>query len=160
MVRLTDQQIEALILEAKALPDGYLDLLRVQAKRTGKQSSLTVFGDQGHEFRIILRQSHLNHLDFSAILVHVLPGTNRSFRLRRYNGKTGEHSNAIERQKMIGYHIHYATERYQRRGDAEDAYAELTERYATLEEALECLLGDCGFVRPPGEQLSLFGQEV
>lgn len=160
MVRLTDEEIAGLVAEKKMLPPDYKELLKVQQKRFGRQSTLAVTGADGHDFRIVLRQSVINPLDFSAILVHVLPGTNKAFRLRRYNGRTGEHTNAIERQKLDDFHVHYATERYQTRGEAEDTYAEPTQRYATLSAALECLLSDCGFERPPEEQLSLFGEEV
>ncbi|MEN6643962.1 MAG: hypothetical protein ABFE08_16115 [Armatimonadia bacterium] len=160
MVRFTDAEISDLLEEPKQLPADYERSLQVQQKRTAKQASLDVMGDNGHEFRIILRQSRLNAMDFSAILAHVPADSHTAFRLRRYNGKTGEHTNSLERERMDGFHIHFATQRYQEHGQAEDAYAEPTSRYATLGDAVECLLDDCGFVRPPQEQLSLFSEGV
>lgn len=161
MVRFSDAEIGELISEKKTLPVDYLKALQVQDKKTGKQASLKVVGEDGHNFKIILRQSHLNPFDFSAILVHVPSDTYSDFRLRRYNGKTGEHTNSIERSKFDGFHVHFATQRYQERGEKEDTYAEPSDRYATLADALQCLLDDCGFVRPPEEQLSLlFAEEA
>lgn len=160
MGRLTDAEIGELVAEKKTLPPDYLKALQVQDKRTAKQATLGVTGEGGHDFRIILRQSHLNPFDFSAILVHTPANSYADFRLRRYNGKTGEHTNSIERTRFDGFHIHYATQRYQERGEKEDTYAEPTDRYATLADALQCLLDDCGFVRPPEEQLSLFSEEA
>ena len=96
----------------------------------------------------------LNTLDFSAILAVHIPQSNRLFRLRRYNGKSHEHTNSIEGDTFYGYHIHTATERYQEIGAREDAYAEVTDRYNDLDGALDCLLHDAGFDVPPDEQLS------
>lgn len=63
-------------------------------------------------------------------------------------------NNKIEKQKILGYHIHYATERYQRIGYDEDTFAEETDRYDNFEGALRCLIQDGNFQLPP--QLTLF----
>ena len=78
------------------------------------------------------------------------------FRLRRYNGKSHEHTNSIEGDTFYDWHIHMATERYQGIGAREDAYAEVTDRYNNLDEALSCLFDDAGFDVPPKTQLSFF----
>jgi hypothetical protein len=93
----------------------------------------------------------LNPFDFSAILGYKVPGFNTVFRLRRYNGKH-RHTNTMEKQAIHDFHIHTATERYQRVGGMkEDSFAERTDRYQTLETALQCLLEDCGFSSPMGD---------
>ena len=97
----------------------------------------------------------LNALDFSAILAVHVPHSTRLFRLRRYNGKSHEHTNSIERETFYDYHIHVATERYQEIGAHEDAYAETTDRYSDLESAVECLLGDAAFDVPRDAQMRL-----
>ena len=99
----------------------------------------------GREFWIFLRQSTLNMFDFSAILGYQLPQLHNVFRLRRYNGRSHEHTNVLEQEKFYGYHIHTATKRYQQPGFREDHYAVTTNRYQTLEQAIECMLDDCGF---------------
>lgn len=95
--------------------------------------------------------SKLNQLDFSAILAVRLPKANTVFRLRRYNGRSHEHTNRIEGQRFYGFHIHLATERYQALGMDEEAYAEPTERFCDFESAVQCLVDDCAceFYRDP-----------
>ena len=84
-------------------------------------------------------------LDFSVILV---VRSNPDFKLRRYNGRHGGHRNRIEKERIEGFHIHYATERYQRRGLKEETYAVQTQRYNSYEGALRCLIKDANFVEP------------
>ena len=76
-------------------------------------------------------------------------------RLRRYNGQH-PHRNRIEGDQFYGFHIHEITERYQLSGHKGDSYAQATERYATLEGAVECLIQDCNIVTPLDPQLGLF----
>jgi hypothetical protein len=99
-----------------------------------------------------LRQSAFNPLDFSAILGYKLPGLHTIFRLRRYNGRH-HHTNVLEGTHLYDFHIHTATERYQRPGFQEDHYAEITHRHYHLESALHCLLADCSFQAPPDQDL-------
>jgi hypothetical protein len=100
-------------------------------------------------------------MDFSAILGYKLPGVFTVFRLRRYNGSSHLHTNALEKVTIDGFHVHTATERYQKLGGfKEDHFAELTTRYASLSSAIECLLNECGF-RSPIEKSPLFtGQAI
>ena len=113
-------------------------------------------GALGSEFRILQRRSNFNALDFSVILAYRVPGTNQILRLTRYNGKSHEHRNPLEQRRFYGFHIHTATERYQRTGNREDSFAELTDRYADLESATQCLFRDCGFDVPDDPQGKLF----
>ena len=84
------------------------------------------------------------------------PNSNQELRLRRYNGKSHQHTNPLEDQRFYDFHIHTATERYQASGNREDTYAEASSRYADLDQALGCLIDDCGFVLPPGHQPDMF----
>jgi hypothetical protein len=93
---LTDAQIQGLILENKPLPDNYRDRIAPKPKRGHKERELDIVGVNGSEFRLIMRQSDLNPLDFSVILAYQLPKTSHQFRLRRYNGKSHQHSNVLE----------------------------------------------------------------
>lgn len=95
-------------------------------------------------------------MDFSVILAVRVPQSNQVFRLRRYNGKSHEHTNHIEGQSFYDFHIHLATERYQEIGAREDTYAEPTDRYETFQDALRCLLADASFDVPSEPQRDFF----
>ena len=153
---LSDDQIHALLLEEKLLPADFRRRMKLKPKRGHKESELDVVGVSGSAFRLLIRQSLFNPLDFSVILGFCVPGSNQIVRLRRYNGKSHEHTNPIEQQTFYDFHIHKATERYQRSGSREDTYAEVTDRFVDVEQAIDCLLQDCGFVTPDDPQQSLF----
>jgi hypothetical protein len=153
---LTDGEIAALLSEVKILPPDYLSKVSLKQKRGHKERELDCIGVNGSEFRLILRQALHNVLDFSAIIAYCPAGSSQLFRLRRYNGKSHEHTNQIEKQTFYDFHIHMATERYQNSGLREDAFATPTNRYADFHGGLDCLLTDCSFEIPPNSTLSLF----
>jgi len=103
-------------------------------------------------FRVIVRKNRINPLDFSVILGYVPPERLKLFHLLRYNG-THRHTNKLESNSFRDFHIDYATQRYQEAGWDIDAYAEPTDRYATVEGALDALLDDCNFIRPEDDRL-------
>lgn len=154
--RYSDQEIEELVAEPKVLPPDWDSRVQLRPKRGHKERELDVQGTSGTLFRLILRHSDYNVLDFSVILAVQPEDTNQLFRLRRYNGKSHEHTNKIEGETFYGFHIHKATERYQELGGREDAYAERTEDYQDFHMALRCLLRDCGFQPPDEDQPYLF----
>ncbi len=153
---LTDQEIADLLAERKALPGDWKKRLTLKAKRGHTESELEIEGDQGSEFRLMQRRSDFNPLDFSVILAYRVPGSNQVLRLKRYNGKSHEHSNPIENEKFYDFHIHTATERYQQTGNKEETFAEVTNRYSNLDEATKCLFEDCSFELPELPQGELF----
>jgi len=137
------------------MPPDWRNRLVVRPGRIGHQvRDLDVPGEHGSHFRIIVRQGTLNPLDFSVILGYRPQSGQRLFRLRRYNGKSHEHRNRIERNAFYDFHIHEATERYQLLGMDEDAYAAPTGRYADLDGALAALVEDCSFATVRDGQLS------
>ena len=151
-----DAEIDTLIHEAKTVPNGLCPLTKQIERNQHWRRDFDVTSASGNAFVISTRQSMLNVLNFSAILGYRMPGLNTIFRLCRYNGKH-EHTNTIEDERFRDFHIHIATERYQRRGSREDHFARMDNRYATLDGAIECLLMDCGFgFDPPAKNLSLF----
>lgn len=152
---LTNQQIAQLLSEKKLLPVNFQDRIKLKPKRGHKEAELDVTGIDGSQFRVILRQSNVNRLDFSVILAYQIPQTNVFFRLRRYNGKSHEHTNRLEGDRFYDFHIHKATRRYQESGLREDAFAEPTTRYADFDEALRCLWQDAAFVLPDNYQPGL-----
>jgi len=158
-VNLTDTEIAVLIAEAKPLPDDYHKRVLTKPKRGHQERELDLVGANGSRFRLILRKSAFNPLDFSVILAWLAPQSTSPFRLRRYNGKSHEHTNTLESQKFYEFHVHRATERYQQSGLREDSFAEPTTRYQDFAGALQCLIQDCGFQMPPNNQFRLFGAE-
>ncbi len=155
--QLSDAEIQKLLAEPKPLPPDYEARLRPKPKSGHEEAELQIVGLNGSVFRVIIRKSIFNPLDFSVILAYQPPDTNILFRLRRYNGKSHEHSNCLERERFYEFHRHTATERYQAGGFREDAFAEADNRFAQLHEALSCLFEDCGFQLPQVRQLGLFG---
>jgi hypothetical protein len=153
----TDQEINKLVVEKKLLPEDYQSRTILKARRGHSERELDLTGENKSDFRLILRQSLFNPVDFSVILAYRPPKSNTLFRLRRYNGKSHEHTNQIEGITFYDYHIHQATERYQDIGAREDAYAEQTNRYSNFQEAVKCMLEDCGFKMPFNPQANLFG---
>ncbi|HEX8949558.1 MAG TPA: hypothetical protein VF790_11380 [Dissulfurispiraceae bacterium] len=137
--------------EQKPLPRDYRERIETKPKRGHKKRELDITGAAKSEFRLILRQSDFNPLDFSVILAYRAPKSNQLFRLRRYRrykGKSHEHTNTIEGQTFYDFHIHMATDRYQDAGLREDWFAEPTERYADFHGAVQCMMKDCGFDPP------------
>lgn len=157
-VKYSDSEIAEMIQEQKLLPHNYLARVQLRDKRGHKERELDVTGNSGTEYRLILRKSDFNTIDFSIILAVNSPDSSQLFRLRRYNGRSHEHTNQIEGETFYDFHIHQATERYQESGAREDAFAEVTGRYADFRTALRCMLEDCGFEMPPDTQQSLFGE--
>jgi hypothetical protein len=160
-IRLSEAEISRLLAERKPLPPDYRERIQTKPKHGHKERELDVIGTDGSEFRLIFRQSEFNPLDFSVILAYRPPKTNQLFRLRRYNGKSHEHTNTLDGQTFYDFHVHKATERYQdESGLREDSYAESTKSFADFHGAIRAMLGDCGFNVPPNTQGTLFEEEL
>jgi len=151
----SNQQIESLVREPKPLPVDWRKRIQLRSKGNHAEKHLDLTGTNGNEFRLILRRNEINPLDFSIILVVRVPNSSQRFRLRRYNGKSHEHKNHIENEVFFGFHIHFSTERYQKFGMREDAYAELTERYSDFGGAFDCMINDVNLQIPFDSQRSL-----
>lgn len=158
-VTLTDAEISALTAELKRLPSDYRVRIQPRPKRGHRERELDILGANGGSFRLILRESLFNPLDFSVILAWLPPKSTTAFRLRRYNGKSHEHTNTLEGETFYDFHVHLATERYQQSGLREDAFAEPTTRYQNSMGAVQCLFADCGFEPPASSQAGLFDSE-
>jgi hypothetical protein len=158
--RYSDTDISALLTEQKLLPADYQARLILAQKRGHKERELQVDGANGNRFVLMLRQNDFNVFDFSVILGVVSKETNTVFRLRRYNGKSHEHTNRIEGDSFYDFHVHTATERYQDLGAKEEHYAEVTDRYGDFNGAVGCMLKDCGFRIQSGSQTHLFEGQI
>ena len=143
-IRVTDEQVQELLLEEKAVPAG-LYSPQMTVKNGYRRKSFTLTGAAGNEFVIKLRQTIKNPANFSVILAYRLPESFSVFRLRRYNGKHW-HSNVLENERFHDFHVHMATERYQRKsGYLEDHYAKPSARHFDLKSAIDSMIEECGF---------------
>ncbi len=152
---LNDKEISDLVQESKKFPTNYESLFQTREKKGHKEQELTLQRSNGSQFKVILRQNRINPLDFSLILGYVPPKTTALFRLQRYNGKSHQHTNKIERETFYNFHIHQATERYQAAGFDEDGFAVVSSEYADIHGALDCFIKDCSIVLPLNSQLKL-----
>jgi hypothetical protein len=152
----SEQDILGFLQEKKPLPPDYRARIQIRPKLGHKEREMDIEGVNGGEFRLILRQNAFNPIDFSVILAYRPPKSNLLFRLRRYNGKSHEHTNPLEGNTFYDFHIHEATERYQELGAREDTYATPSDRFADFQQAVSCMLKDCGFELPQGSQGRLF----
>ncbi len=163
---LTDQEIEDLIAETKVAPKNFFSRLdlRDKAHFQHKEKEIDVEGNKGNLFRVILRQSKLNILDFSIILTLREKDSNIEYNLIRLNGKhPSPHTNKWEKEHNQpnhrfnpAFHIHKATQRYQESGYKIDGYAEITTKYSDFHSALEQFLLECNFKKEDNGQLSIF----
>ena len=143
-----DGEIASLIEQPKPLPPDWRNRMRSTRKRGHDERQMDLTGLAGDGFRLILRRSRINPLDFSIVLCLRVPRSDQLFRLRRYDGRSHEHTNQIEGETFYGFHIHTATERYQAISDRMDAFAQPTDRYASFAEALRCLIDDAHLTPP------------
>ena len=154
---LTDIEIQDLINTKKQMsvePDALFQ--NMKEKRGHKSAEHYMPQSDGSSFLILIRISIENPLDFSVILGYTPAKSTKPFLLRRYNGRSHEHKNRLEKEDVFyDYHIHTATERYQREGSKEEYFAEISGKYTTPQEALNCLITDCNVALPIESQLSL-----
>jgi len=161
---LKDDEIAGFLKELKPLPENWKTRLKLSPKTGFKhlQREFQVRGVNGNTYRIVIRHSTVNALDFSVILLF-RDKDGVEFRLCRYNGKhPSEHTNRLEKAKGNAnavfrdrFHIHVATERYQQEGYEIDGYAEVTDRYSSFVSALSEFLKANAF-QLPQEVLPLF----
>lgn len=139
---ISDSQISSYLKEKKILPKNFRP--NFNTRSLNNHFELDTKGENGNIFRIIIRRSKINPLDFSVILGVVIG--NEVFRLKRYNGDSHEHTNSIEKETIEGFHIHTATERYQTKGHKPEDYAQKTLNYYDWNTALQAMLKDNNFV--------------
>ena len=150
---LTNAEIQDLIDEPKLIDCSPVSLLRNMKSRGGRALSHIYHSHrfpraEGEgDWLIYLRRNKLKPLDFSCGLGFIPQGRNQAFMLRRYNGKSHEHTNRLERQRpFYDFHIHQATERYQTSSYSDEHYAMITDGYVDLAGALKCLIDDCQII--------------
>jgi hypothetical protein len=159
-IEYTDDEITKLLAERKPVLKEDLDRIVPKAKRAGLfERELTIVGDGGNYFVIKVRQSSVNPFDFSVIVCVRMKSSQTLFRLRRYNGKSHEHTNKLEgTPAFYDFHIHQATERYQEaEGMTEESFAEKTRKYSDVMGAIAIMVTECG-IELPSNQGDLFSK--
>jgi hypothetical protein len=146
VMSLTDGQINDLLKERKPLPKDFRNRLSAKPKSSRKhiEAELTVRGVDDHKFILSIRRNTENITGFSVILQYVEERTNKHYLLIRCNGRH-EHTNQIENEKINGFHIHMATERYLDLGNNNPGYAVLTDEYTSYSGALDTMIRRYGF---------------
>jgi hypothetical protein len=137
----TDEEIQEMIREPKQFAADQSRCARM--KQGHREGEYLLESSSGKNYILLTRQGLANPLDFSVILAVQPLNSNQRFRLRRYNGKSHEHTNKLEGERFFGYHIHTATMRYQEFGMREDGYAEICSEYYDLASAIRLALCDC-----------------
>lgn len=96
----------------------------------------------GNVFRIKIHRNK-RFIDNFSVIFQYIDENEKSFNLKRYNGIHAPHINTIEKNRVQGFHIHTATERYQEKNLHIEAYAEETDQYSDWKGAFIKLLHDC-----------------
>lgn len=141
---LTDDKIADLLNCPKKLTNPQA---KTKEKEGNEQVNFKVIAldETGHEFEVYKRQNLREGMedDFSCGIKWIAPN-GETLTLKRYNGSSHNHPNHLEKVKL-GYncHIHIATEKYIKANRKVDGFAEVTNRYNSLDGALHCLVEDC-----------------
>lgn len=97
------------------------------------------------KFHVFMRISEAFSENFTIGLDYVIDGSNIC--IFRCNGKHGVHTNnELGDNHHFHYHIHKAKADYIARGYKTDKFAEVTESYATYQDALDYFLVTCNIV--------------
>ncbi len=139
---IKEHQITDFIKEVKILPKNFIPSLNLKDEYGRYSFEQEVEGVSG-KFKIIIRQSKINPLDFSVIFGILIGGN--LFKIKRYNGDSHTHTNKLEKNQLNGFHIHTATEKYQENGFREEGYAEATTKYCDWKTALDLMMKENNF---------------
>ena len=147
---LTDREIQDLIDEPKRMDCPADSLLRDMKIKPGREASHEqrsqkfLRNNEEGEWLIYLRRSRENPFDFSCGLGFIPKGRTQVFTLIRYNGKSHQHTNRLENEDVFyDFHIHRATEKYQKSSYHDEHYAQPTDLYTDLPGAFKNLLTEC-----------------
>jgi len=141
---LTDDKIADLLNCPKKLTNPQA---RVKEKDGHQQFNFKLVAEDGtgHEFELYKRQNLRPGMedDFSCGISWVAPN-GETLTLKRYNGPSHDHENHLEKVRLgLNCHIHIATEKYLKANKKAEGFAQVSDRYKTLDGALHCLVSDC-----------------
>lgn len=151
---ITDEECVALLAERKTLPKNWRNRLQPLPKeRAGfSQRDYELEGGRGNRFVVFTRINDNYPNDFSIGLQFIDVDEKIRQTLIRFNGSSHKHTNHWEKIRGMtphsfhgAFHIHRATERYQRDGQNIDGYAEVTTKFSSFETALQVFVSNFGF---------------
>ena len=134
---LNDQDLKKFREMPKVVENPKVRWIEKHGHRQRNFRAVEIFGkEQEVLFQIYQRQNiKLPATNFSCGILLVLPGNN--LMLARYN--SGHPGHLHDRSNC---HIHWTCERVLQSGGRPERYAETTDRYTTLDEAMRCLEKD------------------
>lgn len=149
---ISDARIDQLITSRKVQPTGLLSRLgKPKVHGAHERAELSLAGINGEAF-VIWSRRLLRYPDNWTVGLRWVDAEGRVYRLLRANGPHPSlHRNVLEGEVFDPcYHVHRATERYQRAGLKIDTYAQPTEEFAGMEMALLWLLRETN-ITPSGQ---------
>lgn len=145
----TDRQIEAL----RSMPKRVINPNAAWTEKRSpthaqRERKFDVVGqlDGMEKFKVYQRRS-MDYADNFSCGISYDPPRRRSVMLARYNGPSHKHGEIV-----FETHIHTATQAAMIAGDKPDSFAEVTDRFETIEGALDCLKRDFNIEGFPVEQ--------
>lgn len=121
--------------------------------------------DGTHNFFVFMRKHAMFAENFTIGLDYIPNDGSGHLCLLRCNGPHGGHTNELLTDTHhFGYHIHVAKDYNINNGRKSELYAELTDRYATFEDALAYFIEYCNIIDAEKyflkfKQLTLFTEE-
>ena len=141
---LTDDKIADLLNCSKKLTNPNARTKNIEGREQVNYRVVALDGSD-YEFEVYRRQNLRDGMedDFSCGISWVAPN-GETLTLKRFNGSSHNHPNHLEKIKL-GYncHIHIATEKYIKSNKKAEGFAEVTDRYNSVDGALHCLVTDC-----------------
>ncbi|MCA9831550.1 MAG: hypothetical protein KC495_13845 [Dehalococcoidia bacterium] len=155
---LTDDRVREILAEPKAITEAeYRSLSRKGRRKSNRAfTEMTLeFTSESGAFRIHAQRHVSNALQFAIQLMYIDPDGNE-YRLLRHAGRSGPHTNELERQERradtrVGdrFRINRLTERYQASQYEEDGYAESAGiQFADFDSALRTLCEEAHITWP------------
>lgn len=149
---LKEDFIDKLIAEPKYIRSSKKNQFALTTEKSHRKASIQL--ESKYNFKMNIRQSIRDPFNFSVILLYASSNKNSNYRiLVRYNGDHGSHTNSLEGNTVKKQHIHRTTERYQLSQLREDGYAEETDKYVTLDQAINEFMKDMNISYKGPEQV-------
>lgn len=143
---LSDAEVEELVRIPKYIPDSVKDPFKPKTDGAHFRSAVNLIcEDQRYKFTLSTRKLIKDPMDFSVIVIYK-DINGRKYIIRRYNGDHGRHYHKDTGLWISGPHIHSITERAQREYHKDETEAAETDRYKTLEQAIEVAMEDMNVV--------------
>lgn len=134
---LKESFVEELIRIPKYIPRDVKEPFRPKENNGHLRSSVDLVCDvPEYKFTLSTRKLIKDPLDFSVVFTYT-DINGREYILRRYNGDHGRHYHKGTGRYISGAHIHRITELAQKEYHKDETEAEETDRYMTLEDALQ-----------------------